>query len=74
MEEDYQIKIHVCQRGVLRKRGRSNGRRSCLASRRAAPVLNLERTTYMDRNVIVEYTLSIARADQFRYKVSHVRG
>ena len=44
-----------------------------LGIKEGAPVLNLERTTYMDRNVIVEYTLSIARADQFRYKVSHVR-
>lgn len=38
-----------------------------------APVLNLERTTYNDHNTIVEFTLSVARADQFHYKVVHVR-
>lgn len=38
-----------------------------------APVLNLERTTYSDQNVIVEFTLSVARADQFHYKITHVR-
>jgi len=36
-------------------------------------VLNLERTTYSDQNVIVEFTLSVARADQFHYKITHVR-
>ncbi len=38
-----------------------------------APVLELVRTTRNDRGVIVEYTHSVARADQFKYKVTHVR-
>ncbi len=38
-----------------------------------APVLHLVRTTYSTKNEIIEYTLSVARADQFRYKISHVR-
>ena len=38
-----------------------------------APVLDLVRTTYDTRNEIVEYTLSVARADQFKYKVIHHR-
>lgn len=38
------------------------------------PVLDLVRTTYSTRNEIVEYTLSVARADQFKYKVVHQRG
>ncbi|MGI6109246.1 MAG: GntR family transcriptional regulator [Eubacteriaceae bacterium] len=38
---------------------------------KSAPVLNLVRTTYNDKNEIIEFTLSVARADQFRYKVVH---
>lgn len=37
-------------------------------------VLHLIRKTYNDKNRIIEYTFSIARADQFRYKISHTRG
>lgn len=37
-------------------------------------VLKLVRTTYNDKNLIIEYTRSVARADQFKYKVSHYRG
>lgn len=36
-----------------------------------APVLDLVRTTYDLSNEIIEYTLSVARADQFKYKVVH---
>lgn len=36
-------------------------------------VLNLVRTTYNDRNEVIEFTLSVARADQFRYKIVHLR-
>ena len=39
-----------------------------------AAVLRLYRTTYNDRNKAIEYTRSVARADQFRYKISHYRG
>ncbi|MBM7709127.1 GntR family transcriptional regulator [Enterococcus lemanii] len=38
-----------------------------------SPVLNLVRTTYNTENEIIEFTLSVARADQFRYKITHVR-
>lgn len=38
-----------------------------------SPVLDLVRITYNVRNEIVEYTRSVARADQFKYKVSHCR-
>lgn len=38
-----------------------------------APVLDLIRTTYNTSNEIVEYTLSVARADKFKYKVYHRR-
>lgn len=38
-----------------------------------APVLDLVRTTYNMSNEIIEYTLSVARADQFKYRVLHQR-
>ena len=38
-----------------------------------APVLDLVRTTYDMGNEIIEYTLSVARADQFKYKIYHYR-
>lgn len=38
-----------------------------------APVLDLVRTTYNISNEVVEYTLSVARADQFKYRVTHRR-
>lgn len=37
-------------------------------------VLRLYRTTYNDNNHAIEYTQSVARADQFRYRVAHFRG
>ena len=37
------------------------------------PVLDLVRTTFNTQNEIIEYTLSVARADQFKYKVFHYR-
>lgn len=35
--------------------------------------LNLIRKTYNTTNEVIEYTLSVARADQFRYKILHER-
>lgn len=37
------------------------------------PVLDLVRTTFNMQNEVIEYTLSVARADQFKYKVFHYR-
>lgn len=37
------------------------------------PVLHLLRKTYNMKNIVIEYTFSIARADQFRYKITHHR-
>lgn len=38
-----------------------------------APILHLKRTTFNTKNEIIEYTDSVARADQFHYKIRHVR-
>lgn len=42
-----------------------------LGVRGNSPVLHLLRKTYNDKNRIIEYTFSIARADQFRYRMTH---
>lgn len=36
-----------------------------------SPALNLQRKTYNQMNELVEFTLSVSRADQFRYQVLH---
>ncbi|MBU5364870.1 GntR family transcriptional regulator [Enterococcus devriesei] len=38
-----------------------------------APVLHLARQTYNMKNEIIEFTLSVARADQFHYQIRHIR-
>lgn len=38
-----------------------------------SPVLHLTRKTYNSKNKVIEYTFSMARSDQFRYKISHIR-
>ncbi|WP_167628009.1 GntR family transcriptional regulator [Listeria valentina] len=40
---------------------------------RDSPCLRLVRTTYNTENKVIEYTLSIARSDQFVYRVRHER-
>lgn len=38
-----------------------------------SPCLKLLRTTYNDDNIVIEFTLSVARSDKFVYKIRHVR-
>jgi GntR family transcriptional regulator len=38
-----------------------------------SPVFHLVRTTKNDQGRVIEYTYSVARADQFEYKIVHVR-
>ncbi len=72
MEQDYHEKIRVAEEEFYASIARS-GDASALGIAEGAPVLKLVRTTYSDKNVVLEYTHSVARADQFKYKVTHVR-
>ncbi|MGX6970476.1 GntR family transcriptional regulator [Vagococcus bubulae] len=45
----------------------------CIEVPLGSAALNLVRKTVNQENEIIEYTLSVARADQFRYKVLHNR-
>lgn len=38
---------------------------------KGSAVLHITRRTYNDKNVMIEFTFSIARADQFRYRITH---
>lgn len=44
-----------------------------LGIQEGAPVLHIIRKTYNNKNHIIEYTFSIARADLFRYKIRHTK-
>ena len=71
-EEDYNVKIGVAEEEFKASIARSDDA-TLLQISEGSPVLSLTRTTFNDRNIIVEFTLSVARADQFRYKIVHTR-
>ncbi|MCI1666355.1 MAG: GntR family transcriptional regulator [Atopobiaceae bacterium] len=73
VEDDYHEKIRVAEEEFYASIARLDDARM-LGIAEGAPVLNLIRTTYNEGNEVIEYTLSVARADQFKYKVTHYRG
>ena len=72
IEQDFREKIRVAEEEFFASIARPADAR-LLDITEGAPVLDLVRTTYNVSNEIVEYTLSVARADQFKYKVFHHR-
>ena len=72
IEHDYQEEIRVAEEEFFASIARPADAH-LLDIGEGAPVLDLVRTTYNMRNEIVEYTLSVTRADQFKYKVYHYR-
>ncbi len=72
IEKDYHEKIRVAEEEFYASLARGDDA-EFLQITEGAPVLQLVRTTYSDKNIVIEYTCSVARSDQFRYKVSHVR-
>lgn len=73
IEQDYHEKIRVAEEEFFASIARPADAH-LLDISEGSPVLDLVRTTYNEGNEIVEYTLSVARADQFKYKVYHHRG
>ena len=73
IEQDYHEKIRVAEEEFFASIARPADAH-LLDIGEGSPVLDLVRTTYDVGNEIVEYTLSVARADQFKYKVYHQRG
>ena len=72
MENVYNEKIRVAEEEFFASVARPSDAH-LLDIAENAPVLDLVRTTYNMSNEIIEYTLSVARADQFKYKVLHQR-
>ena len=72
IEQDYHEKIRLAEEEFYASIARSADA-AALGIAEGAPVLQLIRTTYSDKNMVIEYTHSVARADQFKYKVTHVR-
>ncbi len=68
IENEYHETIRVAEEEVFASIARSADAH-LLDIPENAPVLDLVRTTYNLGNEIIEYTLSVARADQFKYKV-----
>lgn len=72
IENEYHEKIRVAEEEFYASIARPADAH-LLGISEGSPVLDLVRTTYDTGNEIVEYTLSVARADQFKYKVQHYR-
>lgn len=72
VESDFRERISVAEEEFFASIARSADAR-LLDISEGSPVLDLIRTTYNVHNEIVEFTLSVARADQFKYKVFHHR-
>lgn len=72
IERDYHEKIRVAEEEFFASIARPEDAHH-LGIKEGAPVLDLVRTTYSDHNDVIEFTLSVARADQFKYKISHYR-
>ncbi|QWT17446.1 GntR family transcriptional regulator [Collinsella sp. zg1085] len=72
MEQDFHEKIKLAEEEFFASIARPADAH-ILGIAEGAPVLDLVRTTYNVNNEIIEYTLSVARADQFKYKVYHRR-
>lgn len=70
--EDYQQKIKVANEEFFASIAKNTDAK-LLEIVEGAPVLNLIRSTYNLENEVIEFTLSVARGDQFHYQISHVR-
>ena len=72
IEQDYQQKIRVADEEFSAGIARPCDAR-LLGIGEGAPVLDIVRTTHNTQNDVVEFTLSVARADKFKYRISHYR-
>ncbi|MGI6229972.1 MAG: GntR family transcriptional regulator [Tractidigestivibacter sp.] len=73
IENDYQQRIRVADEEFSASLA-TKDEAGYLDIPEGSAVLKLYRTTYNTKNVVIEYTRSVARADQFRYRIAHYRG
>lgn len=72
VEQDFRMKIKTAEEAFGARAARPDEAK-LLKIDENAPVLHLVRTTYNSKNVVIEYTRSVARADMFEYKIVHTR-
>lgn len=72
VEQDFRMKIKTAEEAFGARAARPDEAK-LLKIDEDAPVLHLVRTTYNSKNVVIEYTRSVARADMFEYKIVHTR-
>lgn len=72
VEQDFRMKIKTAEEAFGARAARPDEAR-LLKIDEDSPVLHLVRTTYNSKNVVIEYTRSVARADMFEYKIVHTR-
>lgn len=70
MEHDFNQIVNEAEEEFFASIARSSDAH-LLGVSEGSPVLEVERTTYNPRGEVVEYTVSVARADQFKYRVVH---
>ncbi len=70
MEEDFHVRVRVAEEEFFASLARPADA-ALLEITEDAPVLDLVRTTVSMDDEVVEYALSVARGDQFKYKVYH---
>lgn len=73
MEKDYHITIRCAQETFGARLVRPDEAK-LLGIEEGSPVFRMVRTTYSSKNTVVEYTRTVARADEFEYRVMHMRG
>lgn len=73
MAQDYHVEVRVAEEEFYASVARREDA-ELLGISEGAPVLQLFRLTYDLHNRVVELTKGVARADQFRYKVSYYGG
>ena len=72
VEQDFRMKIKTAEEAFGARAARPDEAK-LLKIDEDSPVLHLVRTTYNSKNVVIEYTRSVARADMFEYKIVHTR-
>lgn len=73
MEQEYHQTIRLAQEDFSASIARSDAA-IYLDIPEGSAILKLVRTTFNEKNIPIEFTRSVARADQFKYRVTHFRG
>lgn len=73
MEQEYHQTIRLAQEDFSASIARSDAA-IYLDIPEGSAILKLVRITFNEKNVPIEFTRSVARADQFKYRITHFRG